>query len=369
MKDFGQEAPPGGPEGVPRDPAAARAAAGNLRSRTLQAAVSLILAGGLLYLFFRKVDFPSVRRAISTASGGWLLLSLAIAITTFVLRAIRWTYLLRKVDRVPVLPAFLATAVGFAANNLPAKVGEVIRPALLARKRRLPFSPLFASILFERALDGSSVVFYFVLAVWLGLPGAVAGPAAFAVLRTGAALGACLFVGLVGLAGLLLWRRDATERAFERVAARLPERWRPRARAAVASFPEGFASLGSPKLAAAVALWSLFMWLVINLQIYAMLEAFHIDLPFSACFVVCAAAVLGLAVPTPGGIGSYQAALQYALTRFYGAPIAAASAFALMAWAISFIPITLIGLAALAMRAFRPDDVAPGGRRPPDGGR
>jgi len=148
-----------------------------LRSRGLQVAVSLLLAGGLLALFLRQVRLEPLQEAIRSASGGWLLAALSIAIFTFILRAVRWTWLLRPVGRVPVLAAFLATAVGFAANNLPARVGEVVRPALLSRMRRLPFSALLASILFERAWDGGSVVFYFLLAVALGLPGSTASRA------------------------------------------------------------------------------------------------------------------------------------------------------------------------------------------------
>jgi len=324
-----------------------------LRSRGLQVALSLVLAAGLLYLFLRRVQIEPLRQAIGSASGAWLLASLGVALATFVLRAVRWTWLLRPVGRVPFWPAFLATAVGFAGNNLPARVGEVIRPALLSRMRRLPFSALLATILFERALDGGSVVFFFLLAVAFGLPGSTAGRSAFAMLRTGALLGAAVFFALVGLAVLLLVRREATERLFDRLARRLPEAWRPRARAAVAAFPEGFASLSDPGLILLVTGSSLVMWLVINVQIYAVMRAFHIELPFSSSFVVTAAAVLGLAVPTPGGIGSYQAAVQYALTRFYGVPLAPASGVAVLAWAVSFVPITLLGLAALGTRTVR----------------
>jgi hypothetical protein len=324
-----------------------------LRSRGLQVAISLVLAGGLLALFLRNVRLEPLEEAIHSASKAWLAASLGIALATFALRGQRWVWLLRPVGRVPFWPAFLATAVGFAGNNLPARVGEVIRPALLSRMRRLPFSPLLASILFERALDGGSVVFFFLLAVALGLPGSTAGPGAFAMLRTGALIGAAVFVGFVALAVLILVRREATERLFDRLAARLPEAWRPRARAALATFPEGFASLSSPRLISSVAGSSLLMWLVINVQIYTVMRAFHIELPFSSSFVVTAAAVLGLAVPTPGGIGSYQAAVQYALTRFYGVPLAPASGVAVLAWAVSFIPITLIGLAALTTRSVR----------------
>ena len=219
--------------------------------------------------------------------------------------------------------------------------------------RRLPFSALLASILFERALDGGSVVAFFLVAVALGLPGSTAGRGAFAMLRTAALAGAGAFVVLVGLAALLLARREKALGVLEGLVRRLPEAWRERARGAAIAFPKGFAALASPRLAIAVGGSSLLMWLVINLQIYSVMRAFHIALPFSSSFIVTAAAVLGLAVPTPGGIGSYQAAVQYALMRFYGVPAGPASGVAVLAWAVSFIPITLIGLAALTTRSVR----------------
>jgi uncharacterized protein (TIRG00374 family) len=340
-----------------------------LRSRGAQVGLSLLLAAGLLYFFLSRVQFEPLARAIGAASAPWLLLGIAISLTTFAMRAIRWMALLRPVGRVPFLPAFLATALGFAGNNLPAKAGEVIRPAALARARRLPFSALLASILFERALDGASVVLFFLIAVLLGFPGAVVGQAAFARLRTAAWIGAGVFAALIGLAFLLLVRRDLTERLFERLAPRLPERWRDRARSALVSFPEGFASLADPRLFASVAAQSILMWLVINVQVYTVLRAFGIVLPFAASFVVTCAAVLGLAVPTPGGIGSYQAALQYTLTRFFGVPLGPASGFAVIAWAISFVPITLIGLAGLGTPVLRAPSSGVGGRESTDGRR
>jgi uncharacterized protein (TIRG00374 family) len=91
------------------------------------------------------------------------------------------------------------------------------------------------------------------------------------------------------------------------------------------------------------------MWLIIQLQIYSVLRAFHLELPFSASFVVTAAAVLGLMFPTPGGLGSYHLAVQLALTDVYGVPKDTAAGVALLAHAISFVPITLIGLALFAL--------------------
>src|SRR5262249_33017574 len=121
----------------------------------------------LLFFFIRGIDPARTRDAVLSASPAWLAASLLLGVGTFLFRALRWTWILRPVARVHFLPAFRATAIGFAANNLPGKVGEVLRPAMLARSEKLPFSPLLASVALERVFDGASVLFFLLLALWL----------------------------------------------------------------------------------------------------------------------------------------------------------------------------------------------------------
>jgi glycosyltransferase 2 family protein len=262
-----------------------------------------------------------------------------VGLLTFYMRAIRWTWILRPVGRVGIGPAFTATAAGFAANNLPGKVGEVLRPFLLSRTQKLPFSPLLASIVLERVFDGASVIFFFFLAMAAG----VTRSGGSARLLAPAAVLAVLVAAVV----FAVFRRAQTERFLESLWKRLPERFQPRARAFAATFVDGFASLKSPGLLAAIVLGSLGMWFVINVQIYCVLKAFALPLPLAAAYVVTAAAVLGLAVPTPGGLGSYQVAVQIALMDVFGVPRAAATSVALVAWATSFVLVTALGLVLL----------------------
>jgi hypothetical protein len=136
----------------------------------------------------------------------------------------------------------------------------------------------------------------------------------------------------------------------------LPERLRPRARAVAHTFLDGFASLKTPRLLFLVGLGSIGMWLVINVQIWCVMRAFGLELPLRAAFVVTTAAVLGLAVPTPGGVGGYHAAVQFALTSVFGVPVADATGVALIAHAVSFVPISLFGFAWLAIKPVRKGD-------------
>ena len=317
------------------------------KSRTVQVAVSLALAGALLALFLKQVRFADLAAALKTISLPWLGLAAFVAVSTFVLRALRWTWILRPLAPVRLAPAFAATAVGFAANNLPGKVGEVLRPAYLARSEGLPFSPLLASIVLERVLDGFSVVVFFAIALAAGLPrsgglGQLAVPGAF-------------MVAAAAVMTLAVFQRARTEALLEIIWKRLPGTVQPRVRTFASSFIDGFAPLRNPRLFLLVFGGSLAMWFVINVQIYLLFVAFHISAPFWAAFVATTFAVLGLMVPTPGGLGSYHVAVQFALTYFYAVPIGTASALALVAHAISFVPITLLGVAFLL--------AAPGRRR------
>ena len=59
-------------------------------------------------------------------------------------------------------------------------------------------------------------------------------------------------------------------------------------------------------------------------------------IPVSASFLLQALLVIGVAVPTPGGIGSFHEAYRIAVTTFFRAPNNAAVSAALVLHAVSF---------------------------------
>jgi uncharacterized protein (TIRG00374 family) len=321
-------------------------------SRTLRVIVSLALAAGLLALFLRNVDFAAVGRAIANAHIEWLAFGTAVSILVVLLRAWRWIRLLGRVGRPTFLQAFSATCIGFAATTLlPARAGEVVRPVALSRSARLPFAPLLASIGLERLLDLVVVLALFVVYALGGwAPSAMGGSelARFALLRRSAiVLGAATLLGLAFLA-FLAARPDVSERATAPFLRLVPERLRARAASIVRSFIEGLGALRTPGDVAVVAISSIALWLLVTVQIYATLRAFDLDLPFPVTFFLLTWFVIGLAIPTPGGVGGYHAAAKYALTAYYAVETNQAAAFALVSHALSFIPVTIAGLVFLA---------------------
>jgi hypothetical protein len=86
------------------------------------------------------------------------------------------------------------------------------------------------------------------------------------------------------------------------------------------------------------------LWLAIASGIWLTSRAFHITFPFEASFLVVAVLVVGVAVPTPGAIGGFHAAYEFAAQTFFAAPADRAVGAAFVLHAISFVPVTILGV-------------------------
>jgi uncharacterized protein (TIRG00374 family) len=319
--------------------------------KTLRVAVSVGLAGVLLFLFLRTLDFAAVGRAIRGAHVGWLAAATACGLFhTPLFRSWRWGLLLKKTGHPSVYDLNSATSIGFAASTLlPARAGEIVRPVALARRAGLPVAPCLASIALERLIDLVTCVFLFVVYAVGWAPQNMGGEAAgrFALLRHFALLfGAGTFAGLLVL-GFLAAKPERTDRFVKPLLRPLPEKIGARIEALLLSFLDGLGALGTWRDAAVVAVSSVVLWCLIALQVWLTLLAFDLVLPYPVAFFVIAWAILGLAIPTPGGVGGYHTAVAYSLTGFYGVSKDTAAAFALVSHALSFVPVTLVGLAFL----------------------
>jgi len=317
----------------------------------LRVAVSVSLAAVLLFLFLRTLDFAAVGRAIRGAHGGWLVAAAACGLFhTPLFRSWRWALLLKRAGRPSTYDLNSATSIGFAASTLlPARAGEIVRPVALARRSGLPLAPCLASIALERLIDLVTCVFLFVVYAVGWAPRDMGGEAAgrFALLRHLALLfGAGTLLGLLVL-GFLAARPERTDRFVKPLLKPLPERVAARIEALLLSFLDGLGAVGSWRDAAVVAAASVALWLLIAAQVWMTLFAFDLVLPYPVAFFVIAWAILGLAIPTPGGVGGYHTAVAYALAGFYAVPKDTAAAFALVSHALSFVPVTLVGLVFL----------------------
>ena len=313
-----------------------------MRTRTVLVSV---LAIALFAWFLSHANLSSVWAQVQRARVDLLIAGFGAVVLTYVIRAWRWQYLLQPIGPTRFRTAFRTTVIGFAALGvLPARAGDVLRPYLLARQEGLSVSATLATIIMERVLDLIAVLALLALYVWGLAPPTSLPPSLLRTIEVSSAitgLGAAVLM-------ILMWilaRHPERIGGIVFTACRvLPRGMADRLRRIAQTFSAGFAVAREPRALAAAFAWSFPLWLAIAAEVWLVTIAFGISMPFAGTFLLQALLVIGVAVPTPGAVGSYHEAYRIGVTTFFGAREDTAVAAAIVTHAISYLPVVLAGM-------------------------
>jgi len=275
------------------------------------------------------------------------LLALAVGFVALTLwiRTVRWQHLLAPIGPTRFRTVFRAGVIGFAALAiLPARIGDLLRPYLVARRDGLPVSATLATIVMERVLDLIAVLALMALYVWGFADTSAWNQALLAPIEASAAAGGALSIALMVVMWVLASHPERIGRFVHAAAWLLPRTLAHRLGELASTFSAGFAVARSPKGLFLSMFWSVPLWLIIAAETWAVTAAFGIDMSFTGSFLLQAMLVVGVAVPTPGGVGSFHEAYRLGVTTFFGAPNDQAVAAAIVVHFLAFVPVLLLGV-------------------------
>jgi len=299
--------------------------------------VVTLLAIALMVWFLRGANLPAVWHHVQQARGDFLLGSLLAVGANFIARSIRWRYLLEPIGTARFRTLFRTTVIGFGALAvLPARLGDLIRPYLLARQERLSVPSVAATIVMERVLDLLTVMLLLAVYVWgfasrSNLPSGLMRP-----IEVSAAISTAISVGLLAFMWLVAGHPERIGVMVSAVTRVLPGRLSERVGALASAFIGGFAAVRDARVLVMALLWSIPVWLAVAAQAWLVTIAFGIAMPFVGTFLLEAVLLVGVAVPTPGAVGGFHEAYRIGVTSFFGASNDAAIAAAIVTHAISF---------------------------------
>ncbi len=218
---------------VPPEPTAP-SARNSLPALARPLAIGAVIAVGAYAVLAMFSDGDAVVSAMGSIPGSLVGLALLASTGNFVLRGLRWDFYLRALDvKAPLVDRWLVFLAGFSMSLTPGKVGELLKPGLLADRYGVSVSAVSSVVVAERITDLLGVAFL------LGV-GALADPSVALVagvvwLGVGAALSVLLFPPLGGLVvkvirrlplgdkvGGLVERLLSTLRALSRPSVMLP---------------------------------------------------------------------------------------------------------------------------------------------------
>jgi len=306
--------------------------------------VSTLLTLLIGYLIYRSVpDWGAAAEVMLDARPFWLLAGFAFVMLHMVFRALRWGTLLSSVKSgISFRNLFSLTLVKYVVNVIPPRLGEVAASVALARKESISAVSVIAASIFERVLDMVTVLaifgFYLAFLAHRHLPSSQRGREIFHAVRGYSLVSIALLT--LCFAVLLLMLRS-----------RRWHDWVPRmVRRYVLSFMEGFRALQSRMAMLRVIFFSLSIWLAISAQLWSMTIAYLGEFPFSGALLIMALTVVGVAIPTPGGVGGFQFFMNIALVNFFAQylssrdPHSQAAGISNGCYIVSMVPVILLGL-------------------------
>ncbi|MGK7395185.1 MAG: lysylphosphatidylglycerol synthase transmembrane domain-containing protein [Candidatus Cyclobacteriaceae bacterium M3_2C_046] len=120
----------------------------------LKYTVTLAVAGILLWFVFRDIDLNQMFLKLRQADFKWIVLSIFFALIAHILRAYRWNLLLKPIGyRLNLFRTFLAVMVGYFANLLVPRMGEVTRCGILKKTDDVAMTSSLGTVVAERIID------------------------------------------------------------------------------------------------------------------------------------------------------------------------------------------------------------------------
>jgi uncharacterized protein (TIRG00374 family) len=293
----------------------------------LAIAISVISLGGCVW-WATKQEAPDFPNSVD----GVLLIVAAAAVyaVATLLRGWRWHTILRHahIDH-HLKDAMAITTIGYMGNTvLPARGGEVLRILLLSDRSSAKRREVLGSIVPERVLDAAALVILFIV---LSLTLSSEAPTG---VGPGIVVAGLLLAGLVGM---YVYHRLRWHGHFEKFAARI----RPVARASrLFIHPWG----------AALMLLTLVVWGLEGIVFSLCAQALSADLSYAECLLTIVLASFFSLIPSaPGFVGTYDAAVLFALKAF-GVAGGKAVGLLVMVRFVVFVPITIAGLILVMTR-------------------
>lgn len=325
--------------------------------RTLQIAAIAGITVFFLYLFLKNANLSDVWRILKSTDPGWLIVALLVNFSAILFRTVRWRVLLDPNHPPPFYATFFATTVGYMLSTiLPIRASDVARPVLLARRTDMRFSGALGTVLMERVVDLYSILLLFVVFAirrWNDF----SENKWFFIVKAGAIASAVLLIALTTFIAGLYFFRGGIRRAHEFIGRIVPLRFRESWMFFFDRFVQTLEITRQVRAFAIVLLCTAGIWFCLTSQFIFTVLALHHPLPWDSSIFVTGITTVGLAIPTPGGVGGFHKACQLVLTHFYGFDIDSSVATAVLFHVVGTLPVLVTGLLLFAREGLHWRDV------------
>ncbi|RZS95053.1 lysylphosphatidylglycerol synthase transmembrane domain-containing protein [Cecembia calidifontis] len=310
----------------------------------IQVVLSLVVAVWIFWFLYKDISLNSLKAALRETSFLWIGLSVIVSLLGYWIRAWRWGLLIEAGEKIKISTwsAFVALMIGYLANLLVPRAGEVARCGILAKTENQQMGKLLGTVILERTID----LLFMMVTIFLAF-----------------GLENQTFLSLIG--DLVAW-----DGFFERVSKSMPmvlggglvavlffyfvfQKYRDssilrKIRHFIRDMIQGFVSLRKVKNQTGFWLSSVMIWLIYYLMMLFVAWAIPTtaSLSLSAVLIVMVMGSIGMVAPVQGGIGTFHALVAFILMA-YGLSDEQGKIFAVIIHSSQVLTIILMGMITL----------------------
>ncbi|MBP7822019.1 MAG: flippase-like domain-containing protein [Saprospiraceae bacterium] len=305
----------------------------------------------LYYVFLQQgADWNKIYNDFARINYFWIVMVILSYLLSNVSRSIRWQMLIKPLGyEVKFSNSFMATMIGYYANTIIPRAGEVARPGILHKYEKIPMDKLLGTIFVDRLLDALSLL------ILIGLAFIFEFDKLWGYFYENSSINAnehttpfwqsswfifFMIATVLTVVGIFFyWDFLKQSKIFKYGIQKAKGFW------------TGVTTLKHIDNIGLFIIHSILIWLGFYLMTYLCFFAFppmvHLSPVVGLVVIVCG--TLGMIVPTPGGVGTYQYMVTTALSLFYGIDKTEAFTFSNITFFAIFILNVLVGFLCYAI--------------------
>jgi hypothetical protein len=285
--------------------------------------VSLVLGGGFAWALGRG-GLPIVPDRAAFAHVTWWAMPAYVVVLACVLmlRAYRWTHLLRPIADVPARRVIGVGLVGMAAIlYAPLRMGELVRPWMLAERTPITFAQAAGTVAAERIIDGMLLSLVLLAGLLLSTPLSPLPPHVVLVrLSAWAALG--VFTSAFVAMGAFYALRDLARKVTLAIIGVVSKRVAAAVTTQVERLADGLRFLPSAGHTLPYLRDTVVYWLSNAFAMWLLLRGCGVEATIPEACVTMGVLGVGILLPAgPGFFGAFQASVYAALAMFFSSEV------------------------------------------------
>lgn len=264
----------------------------------LKVIVSIGLAVYLMYLVFQIIDWDDFILQAKNADYSWVIVSILLSLIAYGARAYRWNILLQPLGyNLKTSRTLLAVLIGYLANLVFPRLGEVTRCGVLKRNDDVAIPAALGSVVSERIIDAFTLFILILISLLVESDRLITFlKDAYSDLHLPSyviyIIAVISLIGVIVLA-LLIVRRNSLKGKFAGL---------------IKGFIDGLISLRKIRNVYGFLLSTLILWFVYYLMSYLIVfslpETAHLGI--GAGFMLLVTGGIAISIPVQSGFGTYH---------------------------------------------------------------